>query len=66
MRPELQQRNIRIGLSNEQTIDYDIQEIISRVDQLKNFFIYGVGVFAFGLILQVIGFVFEMKGSGRK
>jgi len=66
--PEVQQRNIRIGLSNGQAIDYNIKQIVSRVDLLKqkNFLLFGGLLFALGLLLAAIGFKLEMRASQKK
>ena len=66
--PEGQRRNIRITLSNGQSIDYNIKQIVSRVDLLKqkSFLLFGGLLFALGLLLAAIGFKLEMRASQKK
>ncbi len=49
---------IRFELSNGQIITWDLAKLRSNIDELKgqHIFVWAVGVFVFGLILQVIAF----------
>jgi len=54
-------RNIRLDLSNNQSIDYDLKEITSRVENMKQrpFLRYAATLFILGLLVESIAFGIE-------
>ncbi len=55
--------NIEVKLSNDQSVEWDLNEIAPMVDALKtsNTFYWALALFFVGVIIQVIGFLIGTK-----
>ena len=54
---------IKFSLSNGQTLDWDLEFLVTRIDKLqnRNIFCYAIIVFFVGAFIQCIGFVIESR-----
>lgn len=58
---------VEIQLTNGQTVEWDIHEIMLLVDNLKskNIFIFAVIIFVFGVVVQITGIILAIKKLGN-
>jgi hypothetical protein len=54
---------VDVNLSNNKTVSWDLNEILSMVNHLKsdNTFKFGLGVFFMGVIIQLAGMLVKYK-----